>query len=240
MSRPLFDDQARALRHSRAARLGGDLFLEARAFHDCLDRLADIRTKFTAALIAGRSNSGWRERLTAIVPQVSVEDPRQSAPQSFDLCLSIGALGTSNDVQAEALVLRHVLRPGGLLIGAIVGGNSLPRLRAAMLAADRLDGHATPRLHPTIDGPSLAALLTLVGFIEPVIDVDRVDVAYPSLDRLVGDLRAMGCTNLLAQRSKQAMTRDAFHLARHTFNDGENPTIERFDLLHFIAWAPKI
>lgn len=240
MSSPLFDDQARALRKMRAARLSEDLFLENRAFHDCIDRLADIRTDFSAALIAGRSNSDWQERLESIVPQVSVGDPGVIAPQSFDLCLSIGGLESSNELVAETFVLRHLLRPGGLLIGAIVGGNSLPRLRAAMLAADRLDGHASPRFHPSVDGPSLAALLTSAGFIEPVIDVDRVDVAYPSLDRLVGDLRAMGCTNLLAQRSKKTMTRGAFHLAHRTFNGGQTATVERFELLHFAAWAPKI
>lgn len=239
MSSPLFDDQARALRQLRAARLSGDGFLENRAFHDCIDRLADIRTGFAAALIAGRSNSDWQGELASIVPRVAVGDPRGLAPESFDLCLSIGGLETSNDLVAETFVLRHILRPGGLLIGAIVGGNSLPRLRAAMLAADRLDGHASPRLHPSIDGPSLAALLTSVGFIEPVIDIDRVDVDYPSLDRLVGDLRAMGCTNLLTQRSKKTMTRGAFHLAQRTFNDGQNATIERFELLHFAAWTPK-
>lgn len=239
MSRPLFDDHARALRRDRASRQSGDLFLHGRAFDDCLDRLADVRTGFAIALIAGHSNPDWREALATIVPQVSIGDPHGLAPQSFDLCLSIGGLETSNDVQAEAFVLRHLLRPGGLLIGAIVGGNSLPRLRAAMLAADRLDGGASPRLHPSIDGPSLAALLTSVGFVEPVIDVDRIDVAYPSLERLIADLRAMGCTNVLTERAKRPITRNAFQLARHAFNDGKSPTIERFELLHFAAWAPK-
>jgi len=240
VSRLLFDDHARKLRRSRAARLGGELFLHARAFDDCLDRLADIRTNFATALIAGCPDPRWHQTLAAIVPFVSVADPGLVDPQSFDLCLSIGELETSNDVQAAAFALRHLLRPGGLLIGAIVGGDSLPRLRAAMLAADRADGAAAPRLHPSIEGASLAALLTSVGFAEPVIEVDRVDVAYPDLDRLVTDLRAMGCTNLLAERSRRPISRRGLAAARAAFCNDRDRTVERFELLHFAAWAPEI
>ena len=240
VTRILFDDHARRLRRARAVRSGGDLFLHARAFDDCLDRLADIRASFTRALIVGCPDPNWRESLSAIVPHVSMLDPGSVAPQSFDLCLSIGELETANDVQASAFALRHVLRPGGLMIGAIVGGNSLPRLRAAMLAADLAEGGVAPRLHPSIDGPSLAALLTLVGFTQPVIDIDRVDVAYPDLDRLVGDLRAMGCTNVLAERSRRPITRRGLGVARAAFNDGSNQCVERFELLHFAAWAPEV
>ena len=240
MTRLLFDDHARRLRRDRAARLGGELFLHARAFDDCLDRLADVRASFASALIANCPDPRWRDSLSVIVPHVSTADPRSVAPHSFDLCVSIGELETANDVQAAAFALRHMLRPGGLLIGAIVGGNSLPRLRAAMLAADRAEGGATPRLHPSIDGPSLAALLTSVGFIQPVVDVDRVDVAYSDLDRLVGDLRAMGCTNILAERSRRPITRGGLDIARSAFGAGAAPTIERFELLHFAAWTPSV
>lgn len=240
MSRPLFDDHARQLRRDRASRRSSDLFLHVRAFEDCLDRLADIRTGFANALIASDKELDWHDSLAAIVPQVSIGDPGSVAPQSFELCLSIGEIETARDVQATAFAMRQLLRPGGLLIGAIVGANSLPRLRAAMLAADRAEGGATPRLHPNIDGPSLAALLTSVGFIEPVIDVDRVEVAYPDLDRLVGDLRAMGCTNILSERSRRPITRSGLQAARLAFAGGGFPTTERFELLHFAAWSPKV
>ena len=240
VSRILFDEHARKLRRDRAAKMGGELFLHARAFDDCLDRLSDIRTSFASALIAGCPDPGWPRSLSAIAPSVSTANPGSVAPRSFDLCLSIGELETGNDIQGMAFALRQVLRPGGLLIGAIVGGNSLPRLRAAMLAADRADGGAAPRLHPSIDGPSLAALLASVGFAEPVIDIDRVDVAYPDLDRLVGDLRAMGCTNVLTERSRRPITRRGLEIARTAFRDDSDRTVERFELLHFAAWAPEV
>ncbi len=240
MSLILFDDHARSLRRDRALKLAGDRFLANRAFDDCLDRLSVMKAEFSDALITGLTEPRWRTALAETVPGITIADDAPLAPQGFDLCLSIGDLECANDVQAAAYALRHRLRPGGLLIGAIVGGNSLPRLRAAMLAADRLDGGAAAaRVHPAIDGPSLAALLASVGLAEPVIDVDRVDVRYSSLDRLVGDLRAMACTNILADRSRRPLGRAALAAARRDFLGGESHAIERFELLHFAAWAPE-
>ena len=240
----LFDEPIHRLRRSRAQRLGGEKFLHDRAFADCLDRLADVRQGFARAYIAGWPDPRWRDELAAVVPDVIANDPAttqslQLGAGQFDLCVSIGDLGSANDVQAAAFALRNVLRPGGYLIGAIVGGHSLPRLRAAMVAADRVDGGIAPRLHPAIDGPSLAALLVSVGFVDPVVDVDRVEVRYRSLDRLIGDLRAMACTNILTQRSRRPVTRHALAAARAEFLAGNDHTLERFDLLHFAAWVPN-
>ena len=196
-------------------------------------------------MIVGSHDDGWRNAIATVASDIRavtdpIFDPASLEPQSADLCLAIGALETNNDLPAAAFALRSCLRPGGLLIGAIVGGASLPRLRAAMLAADRLDGRAVSRCHPMIDGPSLAALLTSVGLNDPVIDVERVDVAYPDLDRLVGDLRAMGCTNVLANQSPAPLSRRALTVARQSFLDGKDRAIERFELLYFTAWAPEI
>lgn len=243
MSNPIFDEPLHRLRQARSTRIGGERFLHDRAYQDCLDRLADVRRDFFNAVIVGTANVGWLETLSAALPNAEVSVVATArvptlAPASFDLCLSIGELEAVNDLTAAAFALRHLLSPGGLLLGAMVGGTSLPRLREAMLAADRLGAGATPHIHPSIDGPSLAALLASVGLVDPVVDVDRVDVDYPGLDRLVADLRAMGCTNVLAARSRQSLTRPQLDLARTTFLAGGTRAIERFELHHFTAWAP--
>ncbi len=243
MSIPIFDEPLRRLRQARASKIGGDRFLHARAFDDCLDRLVDVRRDFSNALIIGTASDGWVEALSAAIPNATVRvvpagEVLNLPPASFDLCLAIGELETVNDITAAAFTMRHLLSPGGLLLGAAVGGNSLPRLREAMLAADRVGAGAVPHVHPSIDGPSLSALLTSVGLTDPVVDVDRVNVSYPSLDRLVFDLRTMGCTNVLAARSRQSLTRTQLDIARTTFLAGADRTIERFELHHFTAWAP--
>jgi len=113
-------------------------------------------------------------------------------------------------------------------------------LRAAMHEADRAEGFAVPHVHPRVDGPTLAALLGGAGFINPVVDVDRVQVRYESLTRLVRDLRAMGVTNILNARSPRGLSRRAWQAARHAFaaagDDGR--TAEIYEILHFAGWNP--
>jgi SAM-dependent methyltransferase len=155
---------------------------------------------------------------------------------SFDLVLTVGVLDTANNLPLAAAALQLVLKPGGLLLGAIAGGQSLPRLRHAMLAADKVAGQASPHVHPRIEGPSLAHLLTNAGFAMPVIDVDRVELGYGSIDRLVRDLRAMGATNILSGRSRQPISRAGLRAARNAFLDGGTPATEQVEILHFAGW----
>jgi hypothetical protein len=127
-----------------------------------------------------------------------------------------------------------------MLLGAISGGDTLPQLRLAMRAADRIGAIAVPHVHPRIEASVLAALLGAAGFVNPVVDVDRVQVSYESFSRLVGDLRAMGATNILAQRSRTPLSRTATQAAADAFasvgQDGR--TVETFEILHFAAWTP--
>jgi hypothetical protein len=84
----------------------------------------------------------------------------------------------------------------------------------------------------------LAQLLTYVGFTMPVVDVDRVEIGYASLDRLVSDLRAMGATNILSARAKRPMLRTEIEAARAEFLKGEDRATELVEILHFAAWKP--
>ena len=251
MSTPLFDHQLRALRRDRAARSGIETFLYDRAFEDCLDRLTDIHAGFQTVLLAGCPNQAWPDRLSP--RDVAVIDPgplmakRANGrcadletmafdPYSFDLCLSVGLLETANNLPLAAAALHLVLKPGGLLLGAIAGGHSLPGLRKAMLAADMATGVATPHVHPRIEAASLASLLTGAGFVMPVVDVDRVELAYGSLDALVRDLRGMAATNVLTDRSRQPLSSSALSSARSAFLNGTDRAVEQIEILHFAAW----
>lgn len=176
-------------------RVGVETFLYDRAYDDCLERLGDIRGDFADVLLAGCPNPDWPGRLAA--RRVSVIDPGplmairaggecadiESLPfdgGQFDLCISVGLLDTANNLPLAATAFNLVLKPGGLLLGAISGGHGLPRLRQAMLAAD--SGRAAPHVHPRVEAPALAQLLTAAGFASPVVDVDRVEIGYGSLN----------------------------------------------------------
>ena len=255
---PLFDRQARALRRDRAACRGPALFLHQRAFDDCLERLGDIRRKFSSALLIGCPDRAWRTSVERTIPEVAIIDPGRSfataadgrvgdedvidlPPAAYDLCLAIGTLDTVPDLQRALLAIRRSLRPDGLFLGAVTGGETLPALRSAMRAADRVNTAASPHVHPRIEASALAPLLGAAGFAMPVVDVDRVAVAYAGFDRLVDDLRGMAATNILSARSRRPLGRAAFEAARAEFARlGENGvTRETFEILHFAAWTPS-
>ena len=234
----------RALRRRRAARGGSDLFLFERAFDDCLERLALMNRRFGRALLIGSADVNWAERLKAVAAPVDCSPPHlfERAPdlpaQAYDLVLSIGALDSLNDLPLALRLIRFAMRPDSLFIGAISGGDTLPQLRAAMRAADSLSGGAAPRVHPRIEPSALSPLLGDAGFVRPVVDIDRVQVAYSSLHRLVADLRAMGTTNILTARGP-AFTRAQRDAAARAFTAAgeDGRTIETFELVHFAAWT---
>jgi hypothetical protein len=253
----LFDMKLRARRRDRAARIGPELFLYERVFVDCLERMALMSRRFERALLIGCPDPDWPERLRTVAAEVDARDPGplfakaaggdtiiedawQPAAQAYDLVVAIGTLDTANGLPLALRLIGHAMRPGGLFIGAVSGGDTLPELRAAMRAADALAGVAAPHVHPRIEASALSPLLTETGFERPVVDVERVQVSYRSLERLVGDLRAMGATNILCSKAP-SLTRSQRAAASRAFADAgvDRRTTETFEIIHFAAWAAQ-
>ena len=245
----------RALRRDRATRVGPELFLLERAFADCLERIALVQRRFRSALLIGCPDREWPRRLAATVGQVEVVDPgglfsrnaggakivedEWAAPGSaYDLVLAVGTLDTVNGLPLALRAICHALEPDGLLIGALSGGDTLPQLRTAIRSVEH--GAASPHVHPRIEAAALAPLLSAAGFVMPVVDVDRVQASYRSLPALVADLRAMGATNILAQRARTPISPRAYAAACESFAAAgdEGRTVETFEILHFAAWTP--
>jgi SAM-dependent methyltransferase len=255
VTRELFDRKLRALHRDRAARMGPELFLLDRAFDDCLDRLRGFDLRRGKALLVGCPTPAWRDRLGEFADQVDVLDPGQvfaarsggvAADEDrfdfgearYDLCVAVGTLDTVNELPLALHMIRRALTPGGLLIGAMAGGDSWPMLRTAFIEADRLAGRAAARAHPRVEAASLAGLLTAAGFVMPVIDVDRVSLRYSNLPDLVRDLRAMGATNVLAQRAPPLSKAAASRAAEAFMQAGSGGrTGESVEILHFLGWS---
>ena len=191
----LFDMKARAVRRDRAARMGVETFLFERAFEDCLERVQMLGHRSDRTLLLGCPDPGWPARLAPFSETVTtadpgplfagaangelvVEDEWASLPEGFGLICAIGTLDTVNALPLALQLLGAALEPGGLLIGAMSGGETLPLLRGAMAAADRAAGAAAAHIHPRIEASALAPLLADAGLVRPVVDIDRVDVAY--------------------------------------------------------------
>lgn len=251
----LFDMRLRAMRRDRAARLGVEPFLYERALGDMVERLDLVPRRFERALLIGCL--GPADALSAKVGRLDRSDPSSLlanavggtqldeetwdfTPGAYDLIVAIGTLDTLNALPLVLRAMHAALSPNSLLLGALSGGDTLPRLRAALRAADALEGAAMAHVHPRVAAAALAPLLADAGFVRPVVDVDRVSVRYAALNRLISDLRAMGATNVLIERPRRGLSRRALAAAIAHFaaaGDGERTT-ETFELLHFAAWTP--
>lgn len=219
------------------------MFLHERAFGDCLERLGGIARRFETALLIGCSSPDWAERLGEYADRVDLVndvDGQDFGVARFDLCVVVGTFDTVNELPLALHNIRRALRPDGPLIGAFPGGNSLAALRAALIEAERASGRAIARTHPRIEAPAFAGLLAAAGFAMPVVDIDRVRLRYLSLADLVRDLRAMGCTAVLADRPPPLSRSVAQEVARaFAAAGGGDRTEELVDLIHFIGWAPQ-
>jgi len=252
-----FDRNLRRLRRDRAAsRFAEADYLHRLAADELIERLDFVKRDFRRALDLGCAGGYLTRRLRERGLEVTPCDPgggfaRRArgvqgdedrlpfADGAFDLVVSIGALDSVNDLPGALLLVRRALRPDGLFLGAFAGAGSLPRLRRAMLAADEAEGGAAARIHPQIDVRAAGDLLGRAGFALPVVDVQPVDVRFRSLMDLVRDLRAMGATNLLAERSLRPLGRRGLAAALADFETAGGKTTERFEILHLLGWSPS-
>jgi SAM-dependent methyltransferase len=164
-------------------------------------------------------------------------------PGSLDLVISVLALHWVNDLPGALIQIRRALKPDGLFLGALFGGETLHELRAAWLAAEvERTGGASPRVAPSADAEQMAGLLQRAGFALPVVDTDRITVTYAEPLALMRELRGMGETNATAARARRFTTRTllfevaaAYRALRGTA-DGRIPAT--FQTIYLTGWAP--
>jgi SAM-dependent methyltransferase len=162
---------------------------------------------------------------------------------SLDLVVSVLALQFVNDLPGTLIQIRRALKPNGLLLAAMVGGESLFELREAFAKAEtEVEGGVSPRVAPFADLRSLGALLQRAGFALPVTDVDRVAVRYASPLALMHDLRRMGAGNILVERRRtplrRATLRRLIEIYAERFADADGRIRATFDIVWLSGWAP--
>jgi hypothetical protein len=228
---------ARALRSARRLRSEADpaTFLLDDMAEDMIERLAFVRHTPERALFVGGCTAALAAQLGQGGGQLEVDvaanpaEPLAGGP--YDFIGVIGQLDAVNDLPGALIHLRAALVPGGLVIASFVGGQSLPALRAAMLAAE--PDRPAARLHPLVDARAAPALLQRAGWKDPVVDTHTLTVRYSSLERLVADLRDQGLGNALARPApplgKAALARARAAFAARAEVDGK--TAETFEIV---------
>jgi SAM-dependent methyltransferase len=237
----LFDRALLAARLSRARRAGAATFLLERVTADMADRLQAVSRSFSAAADLWTPGDGLGDALRGRVG--SVDPIGCSEPESLDLMVSALAFQFVNDLPGVLAQIRRALKPDGLLLAAMLGGDTLTELRQSFAAAEaECEGGVSPRVAPFADLRDIGALLQRAGFALPVTDVDRVVVRYASAFALMADLRRMGATNVLHER-RHAPTRRATMLRMaqiygERFADPDGRIRATFDIVWLSGWAP--
>ncbi len=163
--------------------------------------------------------------------------------ESHDLAISLATLHETNDVPGMLAQIRRALRPDGLFLACLPGGDTLHELRDSLLAAEaELTGAAHARVLPFLDVRDAGALLQRAGFALPVADRETLTVRYDTMFDLMRDLRAMGATNSLVTRKKTFTPRQIFlRAARHyqeNHADADGRIRATFTLIWLSGWVP--
>lgn len=261
----VFDRRLVRARRERAAAGFRDFDFLFREVADRLgDRLLDITRRFPMALDLGCRTGVLGEVLedrggieTLIQADLSEGMARQAVggalvadeeslpfdTQCFDLVISNLALHWVNDLPGALVQCQRCLKPDGLFLGAMLGGDTLHELRDCLMEAElELRGGVSPRLSPFAQVRDAGALLQRAGFALPVTDSDIITVTYENAFGLMRDLRGMGETGAALSRAKQFTRRDLFmrtaalYQDRHA--DGDGRISATFEVIYLHGWAP--
>jgi SAM-dependent methyltransferase len=245
----LFDRVLLRARQGRASRAPATFLLD-RVAGDAAERLQAVLREFKSAADIGTPGDQIRNALAARFGQLARVDlpdiesePLALQPGSLDLAVSVLAFQFVNDLPGVLAQIRRALKPDGLLLAAMIGGDTLTELRQSFAAAEaELEGGVSPRVAPFADLRDVGALLQRAGFALPVTDVDRIVVRYDSAWALMADLRQMGATNILVERRRVPTRRATLlrmaQLYAERFADPDGRIRATFDVIWLSGWAP--
>jgi SAM-dependent methyltransferase len=234
----LVDPAALARNRARATAL----FLQALAADEVEERLAMVNRAFTAPAVVTPFPAVWAPRLPGarIVPDAPVLD---LAPGAHDLVIHALALHWADDPVGQVVQAARALRPDGLFLATLFGGQTLAPLRAALAEAEAAaTGGLSPRVLPMAEIREAGALLQRAGLALPVADMVPFDVDYPDPIALMRDLRAMGEGNALAGRlrrpTRRAVIADAAARYAAACGTAGGRVTARFEVIVLTGWAP--
>ena len=259
-------DRAVVRRHRdrAASTIGAHDFLHREIADQLADRLRDIKRDFVTALDLGGGHgvtsldprpallvtADLSEALlrragapSTVAAVVADEEFLPFADGAFDLIASTLALHWVNDLPGALIQIRRALKPDGLFLAPILGGDTLVELRRAFLEAEaETTGGSSPHTSPVADVADAGALLQRAGFALPVVDTDTITVTYDDMFALMRDLRGMGEANAVAARSRKPLRRDTLFAAAARYStlyagdDGRIPAT--FQVIWLTGWAP--
>lgn len=248
----LFDRELLRERQRRASRRGAEKFLLQRTTEELFERLATIARNFErAALIETPDAEVLTQHLLAegkvrAVDILGIQGAAESVSGEaarYDLAVSLLSMQWLNDLPGVLAQIKRLLKPDGVLLAAMMGGDTLIELRDALASAEsEIEGGISPRVSPFLEVRTLGGLLQRAGLTLPVTDIDRFTVRYTNALALMRDLRRMGAANALTERSRKPLRRAtllrAAEIYRERYADEDGRVRATFEILWLSGWAP--
>lgn len=156
------------------------------------------------------------------------------APNSMNLVWSSLALQWAHDLEATLKGFHRLLAPGGLLMFATFGPDTLKELRAAFTSIDD-----APHVNRFIDLHDIGDMLIHAGFASPVMEMDMLTLTYNDLKSLMRDLKGIGAHNAATTRRRGLLGKSAWARLEQAYEsqrlEGRLPAT--FEVIYGHAWA---
>ncbi|KAM8774537.1 arginine-hydroxylase NDUFAF5, mitochondrial isoform 2-T2 [Rhynchonycteris naso] len=214
-----------------------------------VDRIYDVARDFPLALDVGcgrgyiAQHLNKKNTLETEIPTVTVLADEEFLPfreNTFDLVVSSLSLHWVNDLPGALEQIRYVLKPDGVFIGAMFGGDTLYELRCSLqLAETEREGGFAPHVSPFTAVSDLGHLLGRAGFNTLTVDTDEIQVNYPGMFELMEDLQGMGESNCAWNR-KPLLHRDTMLAAaaiyREMYRNEDGSVPATYQIYYMIGW----
>jgi NADH dehydrogenase [ubiquinone] 1 alpha subcomplex assembly factor 5 len=249
----IFDARLRRVRRARAAQqFDAYAFLATRARDEIAERLSatnlSLRNGVWRGAVAPPEGVPWirADSVSSLAGCGGIVFDDEALPfgeATLDAYVSVLMLHAVNDLPGALAQIRRALKPGGLFVAALFGGQTLQELKLALSEAEiEVVGGLSPRVAPTVDVRDAGALLQRAGFALPVADVEAITVRYDHPLKLLADLRGMGETNVLIERRRTFLRRQvlkrAFDIYNGTFAIDDSRVPATFELVYLTGWSP--
>jgi SAM-dependent methyltransferase len=218
-------------------------------FDDCAaqldERLGEVAHPFRDALdlspfpfLSRREGNAFTVLTPSPVPD---EELLPFAPESFDLVVSNLGLHWVNDLPGALAQCRAALKPKGMFLAAMAGGQTLREMRECLTEAEIFVAKgASPRVSPMVDLKTAGDLLRRANFHLPVADIETVTLLYPDMFSLIGDLRGTGQANAHIERLRRPTRRAVFSKAAdlywERYVNADGLVSATFDIIYLHGW----
>jgi len=227
-------------------------FLDVLVARELCARLELIERKFRRCVVIGQVAGAFlqeiklSEKLQEITAFENIAHDSEWLPfkeNSLDCIIAPPGFELVNDLPGVLIQINRALKPDGLFLAAMFGGNTLVELRHVWLQADdQLRGGASPRVAPFIDIRQAGNLLQRAGFALPVADLDTLCVRYESALALMSEVKKMGFANVLGARSRRFVSPQLLNLVGtlygEQFSDADDRIRATLEINYLAGWCP--